>query len=251
MLLPALLAHIPDEFNRYYEPFLGGGALFFACRPARATLSDTNADLINCYECVRAAPEDVIRCLKSLPNNKRTYLEVRDWQPRSPVKRAARFIYLATLSFNGIYRVSLKGKFNVPYGKKTHLDVAQAHRIRNAARALKGVSLECADFEDSLAGARRGDLVYLDPPYTVAHGANGFLKYNARIFSWADQTRLAKTAHDLARRGCHVLITNACHPSLRELYSGMTQIEVSRHSRIAPSVQHRRRVSELIISNLA
>jgi len=251
VLLPALRAHLPDSYNRYYEPFLGGAALFLSLRPASASLSDTNSDLINCYRCVRDCPSRVIRSLQGLPNNEDAYLLVRTWRPRKRAERAARIIYLASLSFNGIYRVNRKGEFNVPYGHKSSVDVVQAERIMSMSRALEGASLSCSDFEEAVSAAVPGDLVYMDPPYTVTHGRNGFLKYNSRIFSWGDQERLARVARDLAGRGCHVLVTNACHPSIRELYTGMTLITVTRHSRMAASPKHRGRVSELIISNLA
>lgn len=249
-LLPHLLHLAPNDYNRYYEPFLGGGALFFAMRAFPATLSDTNEELINCYRAIRDDPEAVIEHLKKLKNSKAAYLRVRASAPRTAVSQAARTIYLSTLAFNGIYRVNRRGQFNVPYGRKRHLDVVQRERIMAISDALRGRSIRCQDFQDAVRDARCGDLVYLDPPYTIAHGDNGFLRYNAKIFSWEDQIRLAETALDLARRGCHVLITNASHPSIRKLHKGLTQIEVVRPSRVAASAEYRRAVSELIITNL-
>lgn len=249
-LLARLLAHVPLEFGRYYEPFFGGGALFFALRPRRALLSDLNEDLIHCYATVRDNPEAVIRQLRLWSNSSAAYYSIRASQPRANAHRAAKLIYLSTLAFNGIYRVNRRGEFNVPYGHKTHLDVAQAGRIRAISRALTGAQLRHSDFEQVVKGARAGDFVYLDPPYTVAHGTNGFRKYNAQIFSWADQTRLATVAHDLARRGCHVIISNANHPSVRKLYTGFDRLTVPRVSRVAASSDARRLVQELVITNI-
>jgi DNA adenine methylase len=250
-LLSALLSHLPGTFGRYFEPFFGGGALFFAIQPKRALLSDTNADLINCYQMVRDEPTRLVQLLSRWSNDSRTYLKVRAWHPSTRLERAARLMYLTALSFNGIYRVNLRGDFNVPYGRRSHLPTVEPERIKETSEALQRRSIKCLDFEAAVRNAKKGDLVYLDPPYTVAHGDNGFLRYNARIFSWVDQTRLARTVLALSDRGCSVLLTNACHPSIRALYKGLGQIEVKRVSRIAASAGHRGSVSELLITNLA
>lgn len=209
-----------------------------------------NPDLIECYETVRDHPEPIIERLHHLSNNKGTYLRVRAARPTTPVGRAARFLYLTRLSFNGIYRVNLRGAFNVPYGWKKHLDVVQEAAIRATSASLAKVTLRCADFEAVLNSARKGDFVYLDPPYTVAHENNGFLKYNAKVFSWTDQARLASLAERLAARGCHLLITNACHDSIRHLYRDLRQVVVRRVSRISADPMHRGPVNELIITNI-
>ncbi len=249
-LLAKILPLVPKEYGTYYEPFLGGGALYFALQPKQAILSDANLDLIECYKVIRDDPDAVIRKLGQFKNDKSAYLQVRASAPTSSVGRAARFVYLTTLAFNGIYRVNLRGEFNVPYGWKKHLDVVQENRILAVSRALAGRALKCTDFEDAVKDAQEGDFIYLDPPYTVAHENNGFLRYNAKVFSWADQARLAETARALAARGCMVVITNACHSSIRTLYTGLRQIIVSRPSRIAASAEHRRAVNELLITNL-
>src|SRR5438309_7200092 len=191
-LLNSILPLVPASFKRYYEPFLGGGALFFALEPQEAFLSDKNAELIHVYVQIRDNPDLVIRALRKLKNSKGNYYSIRSSNPRGDASRAARFIYLITLAFNGIYRVNLNGEFNVPYGYKKYLDPCDAERIRRASALLSKSVIHDQDFEEALAGADKGDLVYLDPPYTVAHGNNGFVKYNAKIFSWDDQLRLAR-----------------------------------------------------------
>jgi DNA adenine methylase len=243
------MQHIPEAYNKYYEPFLGGAALFFALTPHPAFLSDTNNDLIDCYEVIRDEPDRLIPRLRGMKNSKKDYLRIRASKPTSDISRAARLLYLSSLAFNGIYRVNLRGEFNVPYGQKRHLDIVQESRIRAASLALRGSTLRCSDFRTAVASAATGDLVYLDPPYTVAHGSNGFLKYNAKIFSWADQTRLSETAADLDRRGCHVIITNASHASIRQLYPRFNVRAVVRPSRIAASAKFRSPVRELVFSN--
>jgi len=245
-IVPQILPFLPDRWSTYFEPFLGGGALFFNLLPSRAVIADTNEELINSYIQVRDRPDAVIRALRTHANTEADYYAVRASRPRTPVRRAARFLYLSTLSFNGIHRVNLRGQFNVPYGRKTHLEVCEEDRIAEASRSLQGVRILSNDFEEASRSARRGDLVYFDPPYTVAHANNGFIKYNERIFSWNDQIRLATHARKLADRGCSVLISNADHDSVRSLYAGFRAVRLSRFSRIAASSAHRREISEML-----
>lgn len=245
-LVPELLQRVPLHFGRYFEPFLGGGALFFALQPEVAFLADANAELINCYIQVRDRPEKVIAQLATLKNTRESYHKVRGELPAGEVESAARLLFLTSLSFNGIYRLNLRGRFNVPYGHKTHLDPGNPDPIRAASSALSSATLQCGDFEEVAARAVKGDLVYLDPPYTVAHGHNGFLKYNDKIFSWDDQKRLARVASDLAQKGCHVIVTNADHESIHRLYEGFRLAIVKRFSRIAASRDYRRETTECI-----
>lgn len=248
-LLPYLLPMIPDTINTYYEPFVGGGAVFFACQPESALLSDQSEELINCYIQVRDNVENLLTALLSMKNTEKEYYRIRSMTPYDPIDRASRLIYLMTLSFNGLYRVNLRGQFNVPYGHKTDLPTIEPGRLRAVSAVLSGSRLICSDFEVALQHAGPGDFVYLDPPYTVAHGHNSFLKYNARIFSWDDQRRLANLASELDRRGCRVLASNADHPSVRSLYAGFDVVVVTRPSRIAASSAHRRPVTECIFYN--
>lgn len=250
-ILAHLLPLFPASFGRYFEPFVGGGAVFFALSPARAILADTNADLVNCYVQVRDRPDELIELLSSMPNAEANYYAVRSSNPLDPLARAARLVYLMTLSFNGIHRVNLKGAFNVPYGHKAHLPPCDPARVRTASKVLADAELAVADFEDTVESAAAGDLVYFDPPYTVAHSNNGFVKYNAKIFSWDDQRRLAETAIALSERGCHVVVSNADHDSVRVLYAGHFATHlIRRPSRISASAAHRRPVTECVFHNL-
>jgi len=142
--------------------------------------------------------------------------------------------------------VNLNGEFNVPYGYKTHLDPCDDERILGASKALKLATVRSQDFEKALSRANEGDLVYLDPPYTVAHGNNGFIKYNAKIFSWEDQVRLAQTAKELTLRRCTVIVSNADHASIRKLYKGFASTTLERLSRIAASSDFRSSITECI-----
>jgi DNA adenine methylase len=225
---------------------LGGGALFFALQPEAACLSDKNRELILAYNQIRNNPQEVINCLRELPNSEEQYYRVRSALPRSLAGRAARLIYLSALSFNGIHRVNRRGQFNVPYGRKTYLTPCVPERIRAASESLKRATIECQDFEAAVRSATRGDVVYLDPPYTVAHEGNGFLKYNAKIFSWEDQRRLAGVARALAAKGCSVVVSNADHSSIREMYQDFHVLEIKRHSVIAASSKFRRAITECL-----
>jgi DNA adenine methylase len=160
-------------------------------------------------------------------------------------------IFLTTFAFNGIYRVNLRGEFNVPYGYKDHLPVCDEERILAFSERLQGVELIESDFEKAVETARSGDFLYLDPPYSVAHSNNGFLKYNSKIFSWKDQERLAQTTKLLVRKGCFVAVSNAKHSSIREVYSHMCPITIRRFSRIAAHSTHRRVVEEYLLINEA
>jgi DNA adenine methylase len=246
LLMDHILPLIPKRFTTYVEPFVGGGAVFFALRPRAAILSDTDRALIECYSQVRDNPRDVIRALQRLRNSSDEYYRIRSSRPRTPATAAARLIYLTNLSFNGIYRLNFSGEFNVPYGRRHHLRPAPPIKVRNISAALKSATLVCADFEAVVARAGKGDVVYLDPPYTVAHSNNGFIRYNARLFSWRDQERLAASAHGASDRGAVVIISNADHPSVRELYRRFDVITVQRRSTIAAKPEDRKAVTECI-----
>lgn len=245
-LLRDIFPLLPRTFNRYFEPFVGSGALFFALQPSKATLSDTNKDLINLYVQVRDNPNEIVDRVKKYKNSKKFYYSIRSQSPRTPLNKAARLLYLLNLSFNGIHRVNLRGEFNVPYGFKFHLPTHDEERIRATSRALAGVTLRTADFLRATALAAEGDLAYFDPPYTVAHADNGFLKYNEKIFSWNDQVRLAAHARKLADRGCHVFVSNADHPSVKKLYRGFRVATIKRFSIIAASSEYRRQITETV-----
>lgn len=165
-----------------------------------------------------------------MQNSEEEYYRIRATRPQDCVARAARFIYLCTLAFNGIHRYNLRGEFNVPYGFKDHLDVCDSQKILDCSARLNRATLRHGDFEAILGRAREGDLLYLDPPYTVAHNNNGFVKYNASIFSWADQKRLAEAAKAARKRGCYVIVSNADHSCVRALYRDFKFEAIKRYS---------------------
>jgi DNA adenine methylase len=250
-LLDKLLTLVPASYGRYFEPFLGGGALFFALQPRAASLSDTNADLINLYQCIRDDPTQVGQLVRRIPQTPQVYYEVRAKRLRNPYRRAARTLYLTTLAFHGIYRVNKRGHFNVPFGGRLYPTLGSDEELVKYSDALANAEISVADFSDAVRTAGSGDLVYLDPPYTVTHSNNGFVKYNAKIFMPGDQIRLATTARELADRGCHVIVSNASHPSIRKLYPEFSTIDVRRQSVMAASTEYRKEVLEVLLTSIA
>ena len=241
---------IPDSFaGRYYEPFLGGAAFFFALEPAVATLSDRNNDLITTYRALRDDAEAVIRLLAGYPHDKDFYYAMRSRVPRSMPAIAARFLYLNRTCWNGLYRVNQKGKFNTPFGRFKNPTICDPARLRQAGRLLRRANLRTGDFQTIAEEARAGDLVYFDPPYITGHQNNGFLKYNSPLFSWEDQERLARVAMKLANSGVFVLASNADQMAVVNLYKGFNRYQLARKSLIGGETASRREVHEVLLSN--
>ena len=241
---------LPKNFSgRYYEPFFGGGAMFFAIKPSLATLSDSNESLILTYDALRSDTEGVIRLLSTYPHTKRFFYSIRERSPRSPRRLAAQFLYLNRTCWNGLYRVNRDGKFNTPFGRFQNPSICDRDRLRSAAQVLRRVQLRAGDFEEATSKAKLGDFAYFDPPYITGHRHNGFLKYNASLFSWTDQQRLAQYVRKLADSGVHVLVSNADHPKVVGLYKGLYYYRVARRSAIGSKVSSRGRVVEALLSS--
>ena len=236
------------KFNRYFEPFLGGGALFFALRPRWAILSDINPELINVYQQVRGRPGTLIRELKALPVTKRTYSMLRKEATSAKIRAAVRFLFLNRTAFGGMYRLNRKGEFNVPFGGgQRRPDILwEQNLILGASRALQTAELRCEDFEVVLNDARKGDLAFCDPTYTVSHNNNGFVRYNESNFRWADQERLATLCKRLRSKGITVLVSNAFHKEIKSLYRDAIVHELERPSVLCPEPQKRRNAREYL-----
>lgn len=240
---------IPSKFNRYIEPFLGSAALFFHLQPRQAILADTNQELIDTYTAIRDFPIETKNQLKAHHrlHSKEYYYKIRSSKPRTPHTKAARFIYLNRTCWNGLYRVNLNGQFNVPIGTKTNV-VLETDDFESTAKILQNAEFYSRDFEGIIDDAKKGDLVFADPPYTVKHNTNGFVKYNEHLFAWDDQIRLRDTLFRAKNRGVQILATNAAHDSLRKLYKGYFDFEEqSRRSTIASESWRRGTYDELII----
>lgn len=240
---------IPNRFNRYVEPFVGSGAMYFALRPKLAILSDLNADLINAYRAVRDDPAGIQQLLEAhdRQHSKEHYYRTRSAKPDDAIDRAAWLIYLNRTCWNGLYRVNRRNEFNVPIGTKTRA-VLPTDNFPSVSAALRGAQLLVQDFEATIDLTTEGDFVFVDPPYTVKHNFNGFVKYNDHIFSWTDQVRLRDAVARAAGRGAMVLVTNANHHSIREIYEDIgAQTVLTRASILAASSANRSQIEELAI----
>jgi len=238
-----------NQFNRYIEPFLGSGAVFFKLTPNQSVLCDRNTDLIDTYQAIKDDWQRVQRLLKEHHRKhcKEYYYHTRDKKLRSRWTKAARFIYLNRTCWNGLYRVNLKGKFNVPIGTKTNV-ILDTDNFKETSRLLQNTNLLSGDFEQAINQASEGDFVFVDPPYTVKHNFNGFIKYNEGLFSWEDQIRLRDSVERAVARGAKVLVTNAYHECIQELYSGVgEQIKLTRASVISGKASARGKYEEMII----
>ena len=241
---------LPNFKGRYIEPFLGGGAVFFKVQPTKALLSDTNGRLIELYTVIRDEWEKFERLLRqhAVAHSRDYYYETRLKYFRSPVKRAAQFMYLNRVCWNGLYRENKKGQFNVPLGTKQTV-IFPDDDFEAWSEALAGTTLVQQDFEIAIDTARRGDFLFIDPPYTVRHNMNGFVRYNQNIFAWSDQIRLRNALGRAVDRGVQFAMTNADHKSVRALYNGFGQhTQLARNSLIAGNLSYRSLSTELLIA---
>lgn len=252
-LVPRLLEELPEQINTYYEPFVGGGALFFALaeekRFRRAVITDKNTQLIDLYTVVR---DDVLNLLKRLEVLQRRtseddYYEVRAERGGTKIERAARLIYLNKTGYNGLYRVNAKGVFNVPYGRYKKPKICDPERLKSAALGLQGVRIEVRDFEQTCAQAKRGDAVYLDPPYLPVSKTSKFSAYQADAFGLSEHERLAKVFARLVKRGVSAILSNSATPETRALYQNFKCSDVLVRRPINSVASGRGPVSELLV----
>ncbi len=233
-LLGELLPKVPTSYERYIEPFFGGGALFFALCPQNAIISDSNPELINMYRQIACNVDEVIAFLKKYENTSEMFYDVRkqEWSDLPKAEAAARTIYLNHTCFNGLYRVNKQGKFNVPYGKYKNPKICDENALRSASKALKSVDIICGDYFLVLENyAKAGDFVFLDPPYLPISEYSDFRRYTKEQFYEEDHIELAKMITTLHERGCYCVLTNSNNPLVHELYSRFTieVIQTKRH----------------------
>ncbi len=242
----------PKTYRRYVEPFLGSGAIFFHLSPVRALLSDINNELIGLYQILRDYPDELWAIMQRhhLAHSKEYYYKIRASKPKDPLVAAGRFLYLNRTCWNGLYRVNLKGEFNVPIGTKSSVIFGNDNFEAVSAR-LANAEIRCSDFEDVIAECGKDDFVFVDPPYTVQHNFNNFLKYNEKIFSWDDQIRLHQAVKKAAQRGAFVVVTNADHTTVRELYSGFGKyVQLDRQSVLAGDATKRGGTTEALFVSM-
>ena len=250
-IVPTLLSFLPEKYGCYFEPMLGGGALFFAISLNAAVIADINPELVNFYKVIKQKPQQFREAIKELRALKTTYKKFRKSSPSVSLERAVRFFYLIRLSWNGVYRVNRRGEFNVPFGARRPKTLITRESIVAASKALRGARLLCGDFEKTTDDVKAGDLVYLDPPYPKgAEANNGFNRYHPTKFILKDHKRLSTHAERLANKGAYVLITEAASEEILALYNNCFQVHfIESHSLIAADTEARGKVQEAIITS--
>lgn len=260
-LLPELVKLMPQTYNRYYEPFIGGGALLFELKRNHCTINDYNSDLVMTYETIRDDVDTLIELLKlhELNNSKDYYLDIRNAdrdgriENMTRTERAARLLYMLRVNFNGLYRVNSKNQFNVPYGKYKNPKIVDEDNLRNISDYLKQNDIQIlnGDFAEAVKTANKGDLVYFDPPYVPLSDTEAFTSYTSNGFSYDDQVRLRDLFVELTRRGVHVMVSNSSAKLVYDLYKDVAEkiIEVDATRMINSKADKRGKIKEVIITN--
>jgi len=250
-ILPQLATRFPRRFGRYFEPFLGGGAVFFHLQPDRAVLSDYNPELITTYQVVRDDVQSLIAHLASHRNDEAYYYDLRSQDPEtmSAVERASRLIYLNRTCFNGLYRVNSRGGFNVPFGRHKNPTICNEPGLLAASEALQGAKLSHENYMTVLEEAYAGDFIYFDPPYHPLNATANFTSYTPGSFGAQDQADLAQTFRALADRGCKVMLSNSDTPLIRELYADFYIETVMAPRMVNRDATKRGAIAELVIRN--
>ena len=249
-LLNELQKYIPQSYNKYIEPFVGGGALFFNLSPETAIINDSNEELINAYKVVRDDVGSLIELLRTYDYEKDFYYQMRAKSPQglSRVERAARLIYLNKTCFNGLYRVNKKNEFNVPMGRYSNPTICDEEKLITASKALQNTVIECADYKEVLNKyAARGDLVYIDPPYHPISDYSDFKRYTKEFFYQEDQVILRDFIRELKTKGCFVIASNSHCDFILDLYKDFDIKVVSAKRYINKIAERRNNVNEVII----
>ena len=254
-LLPELRKRLPKSWNRYFEPFIGGGALFFDVQPEQANLSDVNEELINAYRVVQTDVERLIRELKKHEHSEAYYYELRDadrlkyYARWSPVRRASRLLYLNKTCFNGLYRVNSHGYFNVPFGQYKNPRVCDPEMLRACSRVLQNTTLSVGSFEEVAFRAKAGDFVYFDPPYAPISKTSAFTAYARRGFGEELQVELRDVCDELTKRGVHFMLSNSHTELIMGLYKNYPIDVVFASRAINSQGSGRGKVREVIVTN--
>lgn len=249
---------VPQEFNNYHEPFLGGGAMMFHVKADKAFLNDSNPDLITTYKAISKNVDSVIKILTELKkhHSKDFYLEVRqlDRDAKKIAKFnefeiAARLIYLNQTGFNGVYRVNRKGEYNVPIGSSLNKLICDAPTLKTASDFMKNYVFTCKDFSDSIKNIQEKDFLYLDPPYVPISEYSDFTRYTKEQFTLADQQRVYELFKSAADKGAYVLLSNSDTQVIRELYKEYNIYTIQSSRNISSKGTGRGKVNEVAVSN--
>lgn len=259
-ILDKLIKYVPEDFNTYYEPFVGGGALFFELSPKNAVINDSNEELINVFRCIKDEEKLTKMCNElnhhEANHSEEYYYKIRNidrdknkFNRLSDYKRAARTIYLNKACFNGLYRVNSKGEFNVPFGKKLKVNTYDGQNIGiiHAYLNFNNIKILSIDFEEAVKDAKEGDFIYFDPPYDS--DTSTFNSYTEDGFSKDEQIRLSNVFKNLSDRGCYVMLSNHNTVLINELYKDFYIHKITAKRNINSNGKKRGKVEEVIITN--
>ncbi len=257
-MIPQYKDYFPKKYNQYFEPFLGGGAMFFELTPPKSFLNDNNPELFETYKGVRDFPEMVISILNNLKerHSEELYTHMRGLDRQYDLFKdfrdyeiAARMIYLNQTCFNGVYRVNQKGQFNVPIGSSLNRLICDKETVLKASKILKKATIQCADFETAIKDVKKGDLVFLDPPYYPISKNSDFTRYTKEKFYQEDQIRLKKTIDQLSNKGAYIMLANSDCDFIRNLYKKFNIRTVQSTRSLNCKSSKRGKVSEVLITN--
>ena len=258
-LLSVIKSLMPESYNRYFEPFVGGGALFFELAPKDAIINDFNSELINCYQQIKDNPSELIKSLSKHKerNSKEYYLNLRSAdrdsriEKMNNVERAARIMYMLRVNFNGLYRVNSKNQFNVPYGRYKNPQIVDSALIVSISQYLNENTIHIlnGDFEEAVKDVEAGDFVYFDPPYIPLSETSSFTSYTHEGFSYEDQVRLRDTFKKLDEKGAYVMLSNSSSPLVGELYKDFNIHKVSATRTNGAKSSSRGKIDEIIVTN--
>ncbi len=257
-LLEQLNKFFPKKIENYYEPFAGGGAVFFYIKqkfkPKKIIISDINKDLINTYLQVKSNTNELLKLLRihQKKHSKQYYYQIRDRfnnNKKLTVQRAADFIYLNHTCFNGLYRVNSKGKFNVPIGSYKNPTIADEKRLKRASKLLQGVIIKCQDYKEMIKNISDKTFIYLDPPYYPLNNTSNFTSYTSNGFGKREQKKLAIFFNELSKRGAKGMLSNSNTDFIKGLYFNFGIHEVLAKRAINSKAEGRGAISELLITN--
>ena len=254
-LLFEIKKNMPQKFNRYFEPFIGGGAVFFDTQPENAYISDVNEELVNLYSIIQNSPNELIEDLYRHENTKEYFLKIRgvDREPKykkwSAIQKASRFIYLNRTCFNGLYRVNSKGEFNVPFGNYSNPRIVDEENILNCSTILQKTEINCADFSAILKYVKKGDFVYFDPPYVPLNETSSFTSYTKEGFDIDMQFKLRDVCDELDSKGVKFLLSNSDTAIINELYANYEVKKVFASRQINANAKGRGKITEILVRN--
>lgn len=256
-LIPELIKHMPAKYNKYYEPFVGGGALLFALQPKKAVISDSNPELIGCYTVIRDSLDELIEDLRHHRNEEGYFYQVREWdrkdsfKSKTPVQKASRIIFLNKTCYNGLFRVNSQGQFNAPFGRYKNPNILDEAVLKAVSSYLNDAQVEILnqDFSKTVATARKNDFIYFDPPYDPVSNTASFTGYDINGFNKDEQKRLKNIFDVLADKGCKVMLSNAYTDFIRELYQDYQCIRVKAARAINSKASRRGKVDEILVKS--